>query len=920
MTFPTSSTNTAPAEPKLSKAEILQQEMARRTLARRRLLYFVKQTYPQYEAGWVHEDICRRLEKFSQDVVDRKSPRLMLLMPPRHGKPIWEEERVIMGDGTSKPLKDIVVGDKVMTHKGRARKVTQIFEQGVLPTLRVHTTAHDSVVAAYDHPFFTTRGWVQAKDLRESDVLAKPAKFELTTLVKRRMSEFALAGYLIGDGNTTPKKGKQPQHKPQHNIRFSNNDPALQEDFKSACIDCGFDVSIARENEVRVVRNKMYSRKTRNTSAYLREHTVDSGPSPNDWVVDAGLVGDSHTKRVPPWVFQGTEKQIARFIGAYFSCDGTVKNPPSSENPRSTERCINLYSVNQGLIQDVGELLTLLGIGFRFCSKKQPEKAYGKNAIHYIAISDKDNLAAFADKIDVRGEKQERFIKWGFTAVSFPGKFNAVPVKKVEEAGDRPCRCLEVEEDHTFCVRGYIVHNSELASIRFPAWHLGHNPRHEIINVGYNIELPMKFSRKVREIIKDPAYTTLFPGTVIDPDSQSVEAWLTTAGGGFTAAGIGGGITGKGAHCLLIDDPIKNAEEADSITTRDGIWDWYQSTAYTRLAPGGGVLVIQTCWSDDDLAGRLQHAMRGGEEGIDQFEIIKYPAIAEEHEFIDTATNKIYKIPDPALYPKEDLAKLTPLRAKGEGLHLERYPTEALHKIKANLDPRIWSALYQQNPVPDEGMFFKREYFKYLPDLPDLREARFYAAWDFAIGVKNSNDYTVGVVFAQDHNDNLIVVDIARFKGDSFQIVEEMLNQVDKWSEGGKRLRDFTLGVEDTGLWKAIEPIFLKRCSERRIYSPFERLRPLTDKSARARPLQGRMQQGKVWFPENAEWKSVVQSELLRYPAGAHDDIVDAMAWAAQLAVNQPPPQLPKAKEPPSWKDKLNTVSEGEAAGSHMSA
>ena len=116
---------------------------------------------------------------------------------------------------------------------------------------------------------------------------------------------------------------------------------------------------------------------------------------------------------------------------------------------------------------------------------------------------------------------------------------------------------------------------SELASIRFPAWHLGHHPDHEVINCGYNLDLPMKFSRKVREIARDPSFLALFPKCVLDAESQSAEAWNTTAGGGFTAAGVGGGITGKGAHVLIIDDPIKNQEEADSILTRDALWGWY---------------------------------------------------------------------------------------------------------------------------------------------------------------------------------------------------------------------------------------------------------------------------------------------------------------------------------------------------------
>jgi hypothetical protein len=129
----------------------------------------------------------------------------------------------------------------------------------------------------------------------------------------------------------------------------------------------------------------------------------------------------------------------------------------------------------------------------------------------------------------------------------------------------------------------------------FPAWHLGRQPDHEIIACSYNVSLAMAFSRKVKETIADPAYESVF-ATRLNPNNQSAEEWGLAGGsrGGYVAAGVGGGITGKGAHVLLIDDPIKNAEEADSPDVREKLMDWYGSTAYTRLAPGGGVLVIQT--------------------------------------------------------------------------------------------------------------------------------------------------------------------------------------------------------------------------------------------------------------------------------------------------------------------------------------
>lgn len=469
---------------------------------------------------------------------------------------------------------------------------------------------------------------------------------------------------------------------------------------------------------------------------------------------------------------------------------------------------------------------------------------------------------------------------------------------------------------------------SELASIRFPAWHLGQYPHHELINVGYNLDLPMGFSRKVREVFRDPQYRAIFPGAQLDPDSQSVEKWNTTQGGGFTAAGRGGGITGKGAHILIVDDPIKDQEEADSALVREKLWDWYQSTAYTRLAPGGGVLVIQTWWNDDDLAGRLQQMMaligkEGAPEGIDDFEIIKYPALSHQYEYRDDVdpanpgpiirTDEPIDVANPPLgYSRH----LTLLRPKDFCLHEDRYPTQALKRIRANLQPRIWSALYQQNPVPDEGMYFKKEYFRYQRQLPSPTNLRIYTAWDFAIGEKQANDWTVGATIMQDELDQLYVLEIHRMKGDSFQIIESMLDVATRW--GSVPGTGYLIGVEDGQIWRAIEPLFKKRMTERRQYIPYEVLRPMTDKMARARPLQGRMQQGRVIFPEEAAWRAQAEQELLRFPAGVHDDVVDALAWAVHLCMGKEPPQAYVPPPLKSWRDKLSDSFAD--SGSHMSA
>lgn len=445
---------------------------------------------------------------------------------------------------------------------------------------------------------------------------------------------------------------------------------------------------------------------------------------------------------------------------------------------------------------------------------------------------------------------------------------------------------------------------SELASRMFPAWHLGHYPEHEIIACSYNVSLAMSFSRKVKEVFVDPGYQSVFT-TRLHPDFQANEEWgIAGTRGGYVAAGVGGGITGKGAHVLLIDDPIKNAEEADSADVREKLWDWYGSTAYTRLAPGGGVLVIQTWWHDDDLAGKLQTAMASDPEA-DQFEIVKYPAIAEHDEYLDDETDLIVYDEPPASGRM--------LRKKGEALHPERYDLVKLNRIRKTIPNRFWAALYQQNPVPDDGAYFTKEQFR-QGALPPLKRANVYVAFDFAISEKKHNDYTVGSVGLQDENDILHVADMVRFKsGDAFFIVESILNLCQKWYSP-----NLILGMEDGQIYRAIESLLKKRMRERKFYPSVVLLKPITDKQARARPLQGRMQQGMVSFAEGAGWYDAARTEMLRFPAGVHDDQVDSLAWMTTMAVGREPPRAQQAKPMKSWKDKVRSLMGG--GGGHMTA
>ncbi len=453
---------------------------------------------------------------------------------------------------------------------------------------------------------------------------------------------------------------------------------------------------------------------------------------------------------------------------------------------------------------------------------------------------------------------------------------------------------------------------SEIGSRHFAPWVLGKHPDWEIIAASGAQSLALTFSRYIRDLMLDQNYHSVSPAR-LDPKSQSVENWNTTAGGGYLAAGVGTMITGRGSHILLIDDAVKDAEAADSQTIRDNIWEWYISTALSRLAPGGGVLVIMTLWNEDDLGGRLQQLANF--EGADKFEVVKYPAINDQGDEYILEDDSIVQIPSPT--PPPPGAKLT--RPMGTALHPERYTVESLLRRKATYyaqgQQRWWSALYQQNPSPEDGAYFTKEMFRFYVNPPYKLERNVYQGWDFAITETQQGDYIVGSCAEQDHKDNLFFTDIMRFKAsDSFLIVDSIL---DFWVLHGS---EALIGVEDGQIWKSIEAVFKRRCEERRLYPSYEVLKPYTDKFVRAQPLRGRMQQGKVWFPEKAPWFDVLRKEFLSFGGGGkHDDQVDSCSWAARLALNHAAPRLPEPKPHASWRDKLAATFRGRGA-THMAA
>lgn len=400
---------------------------------------------------------------------------------------------------------------------------------------------------------------------------------------------------------------------------------------------------------------------------------------------------------------------------------------------------------------------------------------------------------------------------------------------------------------------------SELATRRWPAWCIGRKPDLQVVSASYNSDLAMDFGRDVRNIVASSEYQEVFPGVELRADSKAANRWHTNNGGIYVAVGVEKSLTGRGADILLIDDPLKDRAEADSETTREAVWKWYQSTAYTRLMPGAAIVLIQTRWHEDDLAGRLIN-------GADEWDVLELPAIDKQ----------------------------------GEALWPEWYDRQALERIKANIGPREWSALYQQQPQPDEGGFFQRAWFAEWDTLPKLN---IYGTSDYAV-TDEGGDYTVHRVWGVDEHGSLYR--LAGWRGQT---------AADEWIERKLDLirdhKPLAWFGEAGVIQKAVDPMLRRRMQERKVFCRMEWLPSIHDKPTRARGFQARAAMGKVRFEPNADI-----SEFLTFPAGKHDDEVDVASLIGRALDMAHPAIVPTIVKPNEPTDRYHRAKPKHASGS----
>jgi predicted phage terminase large subunit-like protein len=418
---------------------------------------------------------------------------------------------------------------------------------------------------------------------------------------------------------------------------------------------------------------------------------------------------------------------------------------------------------------------------------------------------------------------------------------------------------------------------STYTSIVFPVHTMGRFENTQVIVANYGSDLPRKWGRKARAIVRQGVFRRVFD-TQLSSESSAADEWALRNGSEYMGAGLLTSITGNRADGVIWDDLIKGREQADSALIRQKTWDAYFDDLLTRKKPHAWEIGITTRWHEDDVAGRILPEGYGGESG-----------------FIDGRDgNRWYVVCIPAEAERDDDVLG---RARGMRIWPEWFGENHFTPFKRN--GRTWAALYQQRPAPEEGDYFKAEWLRAVETLPARETLRVYGGSDYAV-TADGGDYTVHAVVGLDAEGRMYLLDLWRRRAASDEWVEAFCDLALEWKP--------VCWAEEQGQIKSgVGPFLERRMRDRKVYVARERFPTRGDKAVRAQSMRGRMALEGLYVPAGAPWLADFRSELLSFPAGRHDDQVDAIGLIGQLLDRMFVPAKPRPQERPA-RDRWNTT------------
>ncbi len=780
------------------------------SIARDHLIDFSIAVDPEYQDTWFHEKLANILEQALIDLQDGKDVRIILEVPPQHGKQLAHSTPILTTKGW-KTHGEIKVGDFVFGRDGKPVSVQAVSKESIAQ-YQVNFTDGSSIKCHGNHEWVVyDRGkhkeiivetkWLANQKLEQGPKSGRGHRYRFqvdsNVGVDFPHKNFNLHPYMLGvwlgDGKSSGGT-----------ICAAQKDKSVIEKI----ISLGYGVSSSWEQKETLVNYFLI----KGLCTKLKKE---------------GLINNKH---IPQKYLISSRKQRMELLAGLIDTDGYVYH----QNGR-----ITFSNTNKTLIQDAKKLVVSLGwktTVCRFNPKVSSSGVNGKKIVYQLCFNPTEQLPlALPRKVNFNNDPLKR--RRGIVSIT--------PIKP--EKG----QCIQVEGGIYLAGETLIpTHNSAISTIRFPAWALGKYPNLPIIVGSYSDNLAVTFGQATRDLMLSPVYQKIFK-TKLRTDTKAKGRWMTSEGGGYTAAGAGGAFTGMGFKIGIIDDLFKNREEAESETIRESRWNWYKSTFYTRQRGNTAIIVIGTRWHLDDVIGRLlakqEKDEQEGLEDYDKWTRIKFPAIATENE---------------------------EHRKKGEVLWPERFSLAKLKKTENTLGPYEFSALYQQEPISSEHQEFKDMWLQYRKwsQIEGLNTRKF-ATIDPG-GKEIEHDYT-GIVRNYVDQHNKWNIKAIRVHFDSKELMDYIFRLHDENFE--------EIGVEETVYLQTLKPFMDEECRKR---NKFPNVIPLkhhnTQKEIRIRGLIPRYSTGSIFHLEGE--CGDLEKEMKVFPKGANDDVLDALAMQNEIA------------------------------------
>lgn len=824
-------------------------ELARRDERREcegSLLAFLSRAWREFDPSpfvynWHHEAICDQLEALARGEIRD----LVVNIPPR---PVHGDALVLTRNRGSIPLRDVRVGDCVLTHRRRWRLVEAVHPQGAVPCLEITTNVGRVTAAAADHRFLTPNGWKDLGELRRGSVVGIVAGLRPEPVCSDLSPEGArLLGYLVGDGSciyATPRLTAQSDS--------VANDAAACAEF------LGFRA-----------RHVTYGSKTRQVVLLCaEEHKPDTragarGPV-RKWMETHDLFGKtSYTKRVPAAVMSASDGLVAEFLGAYWSCDGYIegRGKRTDRTERSDVR-IGCASVSLGLMRDIQYLLSRLGISaiLRVKTANIKTARQGDKYVSYtLDIARQTDAARFASLVPIKHEKSWRLSRFDGLR-DFDRDIWGEEVETIVPVGEKECFCLTVAEDHSFVADGFAVHNcgkTNLISIAFPAWLWIQPPERQaplmgphvrLLCVSYGATLAEVAAVKMRRLVQGPWYQSHWGKRVtIRGDQAGRGDFGNTAGGERISNSIEGGILGRGGDIQIIDDPHK-VEGAESDIERERTLRAMSEGLTTRITDpriAARVLVMQRLHTDDAT-----------------------------HYALDRWPDPVH-VMLPMRYDAGRPCDLDPRENEGELLWPEVWGEDSVAREERELGSYGASGQLQQMPIPRGGGIISEQWWQLwgARDYPPFGTC--VAALDTAYKQKEESDYnalTVWAAFAHPETDKPKVM-----LREAWQVRTNLADLVARVIKTCREHKVDTLLIEDAARGSDVADEIHRLVSRREIN--IELVPPLGDKVSRLHTTVPLFENEIIYAPDT-EWAQEVIDQVAKFPRVRHDDLVDTVSLA----------------------------------------